>query len=94
MSLEAGNGRSARSSDVDKTTLPPGATEVERRKGNIVRVTTARAVGARCRDCGGRFVTQGGAASHARAARHRVDCDYAVSFVFVPAETVTGGEIR
>lgn len=69
-------------------TLPAGETEVEPRTGDVVRVVLARSVTARCRDCDRGFPSTGAAASHARGSRHRVDCDYGTSFVFLPVESV------
>lgn len=73
-------------SDANKTTMPRGVAETEPRRGKLVRVTTARTVLCRCRDCGREFPSTGCAASHARAARHRVSCDYHTVFEFVPLD--------
>lgn len=55
------------------------------RKGDLRRDVTARRVVCVC-ECGREFDTTGTAWSHARSARHAVECSYAVVFSFVPKE--------
>ena len=64
--------------------------DVEIRKGRVLRVTTSRTVSCACADCDLITDNTGAAASHARSARHRVDCTYATTFALVPVETVVG----
>jgi|SRR5664279_4225086 len=66
----------------------------ELRKGGIVRVTTDRDVECACSDCGAVFASTGCGASHARAARHRVEVSYSSRFVFIPAETIASAVSR
>ena len=70
------------------TTLAPGATELQARRGGITRVTTARTVDIWCRTCGRDFPTTGTGWSHAASARHVVDVSYAVEFTFAPTDEV------
>ena len=60
--------------------------EVTPRAGNTLRVVISRTVSCTCLDCDAEFTSTGPASSHARAARHRVFCEYATQFAFVPAE--------
>lgn len=64
--------------------------EVEPRAGATVRVTFARTATGDCLVCGATFVSTGAAASHARAARHQVQCSYSTRFAFIPTETLDG----
>ena len=63
--------------------------EVQVRKGNLLRLTRDRTVICRCAGCDFQAANTGGAASHSRSTRHRVDVSYYVSFSFVPAERLT-----
>ncbi len=56
------------------------------RAGNIARVNIDRDVDCHCLDCTRTFTTTEAAASHARASRHVVGCDYAARFTFEPRE--------
>ncbi len=64
--------------------------EIAPRKGGVLRVTTVRVVSCTCQTCGRTFASTGTAASHARAVRHRVACDYTAAFTFVPTELAAG----
>ncbi len=62
------------------------------RRGNLLRVNIARRVECVCLDCGRTFPNTGGAASHARHARHIVEVNYRAAFAFEPAERVGGAQ--
>ncbi|GAA1739197.1 hypothetical protein GCM10009809_38300 [Isoptericola hypogeus] len=56
------------------------------RAGEMRRITWARDVRAVCLGCGYKIDNTGGAASHARSARHVVRVHYSTVFGFVPDE--------
>ena len=62
--------------------------ETEPKLGDIMRITTQRAVDARCTACRMTFENTGAAASHARTARHPVSVDYRTTFTFMPREVL------
>jgi hypothetical protein len=79
----------ARTPSLARTTDDVPWPEVQERKGDVLRLVTSRHIDARCRDCPRTFRNTGTAASHARAARHRIRVNYETQFDFVPVETVT-----
>lgn len=65
--------------------------EIEPRAGQLVRVTFERCASGECLVCGATFTATGPAASHARSARHTVQCSYSTRFAFIAVESLDGG---
>lgn len=69
---------------IDRSDASQSGPIIARRQGDLIRVTTGVAVDARCQTCGRVLTNAGAAASHARASRHVVACEYRSSFVYAP----------